>query len=86
MRDGYEAMRMLVYAFYDEKFSFKALFEKHPNLRHDLTDCLIGNVERDYTELAEALSAFGVAPSDTHATETLGVPERANHPNHTGDR
>jgi flavin-dependent dehydrogenase len=86
MRDGYEAMRMLVYAFYDENFSFKALFEKYPNLRHDLTDCLIGNVERDYTELAEALNAFGVAPSDTHAAETLGVPERANHPNHTGHR
>ncbi len=84
MRHGFAAMRMLVYAFYDEAFSFKMLFSKYPELRHDLTDCLIGHVDRDYTALANALEEFGVT-ADGNTEETLGVPERADHSDHTGN-
>jgi len=30
MREGLENMRKLVYAFYDERFSFRELTNKHP--------------------------------------------------------
>lgn len=46
-----EAMRKLVYAFYDTAFSFGKLIKKNPALRSDLTDCLIGNLDRDFNEL-----------------------------------
>ncbi len=57
-----EAMRKLVYAFYDPGFSFKSLLSEYPGLRGDLTDCLIGNVERDFGPLFEAASKFAEVP------------------------
>ena len=41
-------MRRLVYAFYDRDFSFAKLLKEHPELGPDLTDCLIGNLSRDF--------------------------------------
>jgi flavin-dependent dehydrogenase len=61
-RGGLEAMRKLVYAFYDPNFSFGAVIKKHPHLRGDLTDCLIGNVEKDFDALFEAVSEFADIP------------------------
>lgn len=58
MRAGIEAMRQLVYAFYDESFSFGDLLKAHPDLRGDLTDCLIGNLFRDFGDLFEAVGQF----------------------------
>lgn len=60
---GIEAMRALVYAFYDESFSFGDLIKSHPDLRGDLTDCLIGDVFKDFTKLFEAVSDFATVPS-----------------------
>jgi flavin-dependent dehydrogenase len=58
-----ETMRKIVYAFYDEDFSFAKLIRKYPNLRARLTDVLIGNVDgQDYTELAKAMSDFARLP------------------------
>lgn len=51
MCDGVELMRKIVYAFYDESFSFAKLIRKYPDLRADLTDCLIGNLEARFRDL-----------------------------------
>ena len=57
-----EAMRKLVYAFYTEGFSFGKLLQKHPQLRSDLTDCLIGKVSTDFTALFDAVAEFVEVP------------------------
>ncbi|MGB0766574.1 MAG: NAD(P)/FAD-dependent oxidoreductase [Phycisphaeraceae bacterium] len=59
---GIEAMRKLVYAFYTEGFSFGKLLKKHPHLRSDLTDCLIGNMSTDFTALFDATAEFVEVP------------------------
>jgi hypothetical protein len=46
-----QSMRRLVYAFYDREFSMRELIARHPHLQGDVTDCLIGNLFRDFTEL-----------------------------------
>lgn len=51
-------MRQLVYAFYNPNFNFSKLFKKYPHLRTDVTDALIGNLHRDYTELFAAMYEF----------------------------
>ena len=61
-RDGLEAMRALVYAFYDQDFSFKEFIKKYPHLHSDLTDCLIGNVYRDLEDLFVAMRDFADLP------------------------
>jgi flavin-dependent dehydrogenase len=55
---AFEVMRCMIYAFYDHDFSFKQMFERYPNLRPDLTDCLIGHLFRDFTELFRATGEF----------------------------
>lgn len=60
--EGVEAMRRLVYSFYDPDFNFGALLKKYPHLRADVTDCLIGNVDRDFSELWAAVSEFAELP------------------------
>ncbi len=63
MCDGIELMRKIVYAFYDESFSFGKLIRKYPDLRPDLTDCLIGNVEKHgFEELVTAMRDFAEMP------------------------
>ncbi len=52
---GIETMRKLVYAFYSEAFSFGKLMRAHPDLGGDLTDCLIGNLFRDFDRLFHAV-------------------------------
>lgn len=59
---GIEAMRRLVYAFYDEGFHFGQMLRKYPHLRRDLTDCLIGNLERDFDDLFSAIGEFAEVP------------------------
>ena len=62
LRQGIEAMRKLVYAFYEESFSFGRLLKRHPHLRGDLTDCLIGNLSRDFGPLFSAVEEFAHVP------------------------
>ena len=57
-----EAMRRLVYAFYSDSFSFGRFLKKHPDLRPALTDCLIGNLERDFGPLFTAFDEFMELP------------------------
>jgi flavin-dependent dehydrogenase len=58
-----ETMRSLVYAFYDNDFSFGKLIRKHGDLRGTLTDCLIGDlVEKDYDKLMDAIGGITKLP------------------------
>ncbi len=59
---GVEAMRKLVYAFYEETFSFARLLKRHPQVRGDLTDCLIGNLSKDFGPLFSAVGEFARVP------------------------
>ena len=62
---GIEWMRKLVYAFYDENFSFKDVVMKYEEVQHSLTDCLIGDlIDHDYTEIFERVSEFAELPED----------------------
>jgi flavin-dependent dehydrogenase len=63
LNQGIDAMRKLVYTFYDEDFSFAKVFMKHPHLRGRLTDCLIGNVMEDFDELFDAVAEFAKLPA-----------------------
>jgi flavin-dependent dehydrogenase len=58
-----ESMRRLVYAFYDDGFSFGTLIREYPALRGDLTDCLIGNLNKDFDQLFGALNRLMTVPS-----------------------
>jgi 2-polyprenyl-6-methoxyphenol hydroxylase-like FAD-dependent oxidoreductase len=62
MRRGIEAMRRLVYTFYDHGFSFGAFLKQHPNFKGELTDCLIGNSTFNYDPMFEAISKFAAVP------------------------
>ena len=79
MRHGIEAMRRLVYAFYEETFSFGSLLKRHPHLRGDLTDCLIGNLTHDFRPLFEAVDEFARIPEplDYGGVPADGQPLRA---------
>ncbi len=57
-----ESMRKLVYAFYDVAFSFGKLIRKYPEVRGDLTDCLIGNLQKDFSALFRAAGDFAALP------------------------
>jgi flavin-dependent dehydrogenase len=62
LRSGIEAMRKLVYAFYDHEFSFRAFLNSYPQMKGDLTDCLIGNLFRDFDPMWQALANFAKLP------------------------
>lgn len=63
LREGIENMRKLVYAFYDQNFSFRQLTDKYPDLAGDLTDCLSGDVNKDFTRLFNAVAEFAPVPA-----------------------
>lgn len=64
LREGIENMRKLVYAFYAPNFSFKQVIEKHPDLAGDITDCLSGDVNKDFSKLWEAIKEFASVPGE----------------------
>jgi flavin-dependent dehydrogenase len=64
LRQGIENMRKLVYAFYDENFSFKKVIDKYPDLAGDITDCLSGDVNKDFSRLWNAIREFAPVPDD----------------------
>lgn len=72
-----ETMRKLVYAFYDEDFSFASLVRKYRELHGKLTDCLIGDlVDKDYGDLMTAMDEFAELPEPLphgRAKVTAGV-------------
>jgi flavin-dependent dehydrogenase len=62
LRQGIENMRKLVYAFYNPNFSFRLLTDKYPHLAGDVTDCLSGDLNKDYSDLWEAIREFAELP------------------------
>lgn len=62
MREGVENMRKLVYAFYDPKFSFRKLTNKYPDAVGSVTDCLSGDVNKDFSRLWRQIEEFAPLP------------------------
>jgi len=63
VRGEIEAMRKLVYVFYDREFSFGSLVRANPELRGDLTDCLIGNLSKNFDRLFAAIGQQASVPA-----------------------
>ena len=59
-----ETMRKIVYSFYDEQFSFADVIKNHPDLRGRLTDCLIGDVSKNFDGLFGAMAEFAQLPTE----------------------
>ncbi|MBI4326987.1 MAG: tryptophan 7-halogenase [Chloroflexi bacterium] len=62
LRQGVENMRKLVYAFYNPKFSFRELTDKYPEMAGEVTDCLSGDVNKDFSRLFQAIAEFVEVP------------------------
>jgi len=71
LREGVENMRKLVYAFYNPNFSFRALTDKYPDSSGALTDCLSGDVNKDYSRLWQQISEFVPLPADLPVGQPL---------------
>jgi len=74
LREGVENMRKLVYAFYDPQFSFKEVIMAHPEAGGLITDCLSGDVNKDYTQLWAWIREFVPLPEDLPYGEPLKAP------------
>jgi flavin-dependent dehydrogenase len=64
LRQGIENMRKLVYAFYHPDFSFRKLIDRHPDAAGLVTDCLSGDVSKDFSPLWTAIREFAPLPDD----------------------
>jgi hypothetical protein len=62
MCEGIENMRKLVYAFYDHNFSFKEVCKKHDFAAGEITDCLSGDVNKDFDKLFKACAEIAEVP------------------------
>ena len=71
VRQGVENMRKLVYAFYDPNFSFREVIKTHPDAGGLITDCLSGDVNKDYTQLWSWIREFVPLPDDLPYGEPL---------------
>ncbi len=73
---GIESMRKLVYAFYNHQFSFRVFITEFPDLKGDMTDCLIGNLFRDFKPLFDAVAKFAAVPEALPHGKPLVVGEK----------
>ena len=64
-------MRKLVYAFYDPKFSFREIIKRYPDAAGEITDCLSGDVNKDYSQLWNRVREFVPLPDDLPYGEPL---------------
>jgi flavin-dependent dehydrogenase len=64
VRTGVENMRKLVYAFYQPGFSFKQVIDRFPEAAGDITDCLSGDVNKDFSRLWSQFREFVPLPDD----------------------
>ena len=71
IRQGVENMRKLVYAFYDPAFSFRGVIKAHPEAGGLITDCLSGDVNKDFTQLWSWIREFVPLPDDLPYGEPL---------------
>ena len=80
LRHGIENMRKLVYAFYDLNFSFADLTKKHPEAVGIVTDCLSGDVDKDYSQLWKWVSEFAPLPPELALGEPLVTDDSTQEP------
>jgi flavin-dependent dehydrogenase len=73
MREGVENMRRLVYAFYHPKFSFRTLTNKYPDAVGAVTDCLSGDVNKDFSALWRQIEEFVPLPEALPVGEPLSA-------------
>ena len=71
MRQGVENMRKLVYAFYNPDFSFREVIQRYPDAAGQITDCLSGDVNKDFTQLWSRIREFVPLPEDLPYGEPL---------------
>lgn len=71
IRAGVENMRKLVYAFYDPNFSFREVIKAHPEAGGLITDCLSGDVNKDFSQLWDWIREFVPLPEDLPYGEPL---------------
>ena len=71
MREGVENMRKLVYAFYNPQFSFKKVMDKYPEAAGEITDCLSGDVNKDFEPLWKKFREFVPLPENLPVGEPL---------------
>lgn len=64
LREGVENMRKLVYAFYNPDFSFAKLVKLYPESADAVTDCLSGDVNKDYSALWETVRKIVPLPEE----------------------
>lgn len=77
LREGIENMRKLVYAFYDPEFSFRKVIDAYPEVAGDITDCLSGDLNKDFTQLWKAISTCAELPGTLPYGAPLREPELA---------
>jgi flavin-dependent dehydrogenase len=63
---GMEAMRKLVYAFYEPDFSFSKFLARFPDCRNDLIHLLVGNVFRPTNGFFGSMGQMARLPEDAH--------------------
>jgi hypothetical protein len=73
IRDGVENMRKLVYAFYNPKFSIREVVQRHPEAAGQITDCLSGDVSRDFSQLWDWIREFVPLPDALQYGEPLAA-------------
>jgi len=64
IREGVENMRKLIYAFYNPAFSFSKIIKAHPDAAGLITDCLSGDVNKDFSQLWTWIREFVPLPDD----------------------
>lgn len=58
LSEGIDNMRKLVCAFYEQSFSFRKICDKHAFAQGEITDCLSGDVNKDFSKLWAACEEF----------------------------
>ncbi len=71
LREGIENMRKLIFAFYNPEFSFKKIIDKYPEAVGEITDCLSGDVNKDFTPLWNRIREFVPLPEPLPVGEPL---------------
>jgi flavin-dependent dehydrogenase/chorismate-pyruvate lyase len=77
LRQGIENMRKLVYAFYQPNFSFRKLTDRYPELAGDVTDCLSGDINKDFSRLWNAIREFAEVPEELSCGAPFSEPALA---------
>ncbi|MEO8377406.1 MAG: tryptophan 7-halogenase, partial [Candidatus Sumerlaeota bacterium] len=71
VREGIENMRKLVYAFYNPEFSFRSVIDRYPDAADEITDCLSGDLNKDFSRLWKRIREFVPLPEDLPYGEPL---------------